>query len=179
MSMVRRAMKAARMAEKRTQMNGKCRIGKVRTGMHQRSEYEFREALAVLKASDNEYVENVAEIPEELEEMIPEESSENPEAENVAEGEVVIVVESENSEDAEQSEAAEETVLSVDYSGEQMPLLDPVTGGTDCSPRELVYDSGDGSVRAIPDPLGVLHEVKIPFFIPEIEDPSANVPAAG
>ena len=179
MSMVRRAMKAARMAEKRTQMNGKCRIGKVRTGMHQRSEHEFREALAVLRASDNEYVDSVTEIPDELEEMIPEKSAENPEARNVAEGDVVIIVEPDDPENADQTDDTEETVLSVDYSGDQMPLLDPVTGGVHCSPRELLDDSGDGSVRGIPDPLGALNEVKIPFFIPEIENPSANVPELG
>ena len=61
--------------------------------------------------------------------------------------------------------------------GEQIPVLDPVTGGEDQGPVELAYDPGDGSARMIPDPLGVLNEVSIAPFFPVMENPSANVPA--
>lgn len=70
--------------------------------------------------------------------------------------------------------------LEVDYSAERIPVLAPVTGGSGADgSAELVYDPGDGSLKEIQEPLpGMEHPGVLPFM-PEVKNPSANVPAAG
>ena len=69
--------------------------------------------------------------------------------------------------------------MSADWSGVRIPVLEPLTGGTQCEPRELVYDRGDGVVRMIPDPLGILSDEGLSPFFPEMKNPSANVSGQG
>ena len=165
---------------KRTALNGGTAWGMVRAGMHQRSETEYRRSLMMAGTAEPEPVpaDEALDIPEVLEEMIPPETVEEPEtAEISADEEILDYIESSGIED--EISGSDETMLSADYSAETVTLLDPVTGGVDCGPRTVIYDPGDGTVRVIPDPLGVLTEEGIHPFLPEIMDPSANVAAMG
>ena len=165
----------ARTGRARTmQVNRK--FGVVRCGMHQKNEFEYRRAAVMAESIELEeqVAEEALDIPETLEEMIPPEGEETVEPVEIAADEQVleeIVTEEDESE-------TEQVVLSVDYSGERIPVLQPQTGGMDCEPVQLIYDRGDGRVCPIPDPLGILSSDGLEPFFPEIENPSANVPAA-
>ena len=180
----------SRVGNSRVHMSGKPVIGQTRSGMHQKNEFEYRRAaeLAENVKPVEEEVEDVLEIPEEMEEMIPEEKEEAVEPALISadekvleEAENVHQVSENEDEDSEQNgdekKNPEQAVVSVDYSRERIPVLQPLTGGVDCEPVQLVYDSGDGEVRMIPDPLGVLSMEGIEPFFPEVKNPSANVPA--
>ena len=150
--------------------------GAVRCGMHQKNEFEYRRAamMAEISEPEEETAEEALDIPETLEEMIPPETDETVKPVEIAADEQVL----EEVEIAEENEEPEQAVFSVDYSGERIPVLQPQTGGVDCEPVQLIYDRGDGSVRPIPDPLGILSMEGIEPFFAEIENPSRNVPAA-
>lgn len=167
-------------AQKHAVMGGAAGFGSARAGMHQKSENEYRMAVMMMDLQ-SEPVDEALEIPEILGDMIPPEEEKVPEmAEITADDEILeIIADPGASEESEDSEKQLPVIgqMSVDYSDERIPVLEPVTGGEDTGPVGLVYDSGDGTVRMIPDPLGVLKPVSIPPVFPVIEDPSANVPA--
>ena len=147
----------------------------MRVGMHQKNEHEYScmKAAAFSAESDPEKAADALDIPETLEMMIPEETEKHPAAAEIsADDEVFDAVQDEETEDE-----PVEALYSVDYSGERIPVLDPVRGGTACEPHELIYDQGNGKVCPIPDPLGILTDASIAPFFPEIRDPSANVAA--
>ena len=180
----------SRVGNSRLYMSSKPVIGQTRCGMHQKNEFEYRRAAELAEDTEPipEEVEDVLEIPEEMEEMIPEEKEKplkpaliSADAKVLAEAVNVHQVSDTDDEDQEQNgdeeKNPENAVLSVDYSRERIPVLQPLTGGEDCEPVQLVYDSGDGEVRMIPDPLGILSMEEIEPFFPEVKNPSANVPA--
>ena len=147
----------------------------VRAGMHQRNEHAYHASGMVRLSAEPEMetAEDALDIPEMLEMMIPEGAKESMEAVEIsADEEVFEAVD----EDGSETEYAE-TLNSVDYSRERIPVLDPVCGGVACEPHELIYDQGDGKVCPIPDPLGVLTEDGLHPFFPEVRNPSSNVAA--
>ena len=180
----------SRVGNSQVHMSGKPAVGQTRNGMHQKNEFEYRRAAKLAEDTKPvaEEVEDVLEIPEEMEEMIPEEKEETVEPAVISADEKVLEeavsahqIPDKEDEDSEQNgdekKNPEQVVLSVDYSRERIPVLQPLTGGEDCEPVPLVYDSGDGEVRMIPDPLGILSMEEIEPFFPEVKNPSANVPA--
>lgn len=177
MSMVRKMMRGTlRSLGKRSTMTAAVSAGTVRAGMHQKSENDFRQSAMM---NDETISVASSEVPAELEAMIPDE--EDQAVVEIAEEETVITADPDVLELIAEDQTAEESELtadqmSVDWSDVRIPVLDPVTGGMDCDPRGLIYDSGDGSVRMIPDPLGVLSDNDISPFFPEMKNPSANVP---
>ena len=96
----------------------------------------------------------VIELPRELEAEIPPlEDTDDPIIAEIAGGEVEIMVDGESPEAVipnQESEVRDSEVV------ESSDIWNPVTGGVDCEPRIVIYDPGDGILRAIPDPLGVL-----------------------
>lgn len=163
---------------KRSVLTFKPAIGRVRAGMHQKSETEYQRCLMTAEASESELesVEDALEIPEAVEEMIPTETEEEPQVvEITADEKTLSYLESSVMEEDEEPSAS--VSLAVDYSAETVTSLDPVTGGVNCEPYAVIYDSGDGSVRVIPDPLGVLTEEGLHPFFPEVENPSVNIAA--
>ena len=177
MSMVRKLMRGILRGQgKRSTMTAAVTVGTVRAGMHQKSENEF---LRVAMMNDEINSVTNSEVPAELESMIPDE--EEKVVVDIASDEAVITVNPDVLELIAEDQTAEENdviteQMSVDWSDAHIPVLDPVTGGMDCEPRGLIYDSGDGTVRMIPDPLGVLSDNDISPFFPEVKNPSANVP---
>ena len=177
MSMVRKMMRGIlRGLGKRSTMTTVVSVGTVRAEMHQKSENDFRQGAMM---NDGTISVTSSEVPAELEAMIPDEDDQA--VVEIAEEETVITADPDVleliSEDhiAEENDSVEEQ-MSVDWSDERIPVLDPVTGGVNCGPRGLIYDSGDGEVRMIPDPLGILSDNDISPFFPEMKNPSANVP---
>lgn len=174
MNMVRKMMAGILSGENK----GPARKGSgsvMRVGMHQKNEHDYfaSKAAAFSAEPDFEEAADALDIPETLERMIPEETEEHPAAAEIsADDEVFEAVE-----DEETAEEPVEALYSVDYSGERIPVLDPVCGGVSCEPHELIYDRGNGKVCPIPDPLGVLTEEGMAPFFPEIREPSANVAA--
>lgn len=157
----------------RISLNGQATHGSVRTGMYQGNSLKHIKHAAVFQSEPVRIaVDDALNIPEMLEEMIPSESGEVPESVEISADETVT-----NMLETKEPETEEEK-LTVDYSGERIPVLEPVCGGIGCSPHELVYDRGDGRICRIPDPLGVLTEEGLYPFFPEVKNPSANVPAA-
>ena len=154
---------------KRSIFTRKPALGQVRAGMHQKSETEYLRSLMTAGTAEPE-LESVEE------EMIPPEVEEEQQiVEITADEDALAYVESSETEDDEETPVS--VSLSVDYSSETVTPLAPVTGGVDCEPYAVIYDSGDGSVRMIPDPLGVLTDAGLHPFFPELENPSANVAA--
>lgn len=194
MGMIRNLMRSIRkVTGNRASMSGNVAVGSHRAGMHQKSEHEWQrvqmtEAEQVVTPPEEEDVEDALEVPAEVEAETPPE--EEPAAEEVAGADAAVAADPEILEEVADPDAAakeeetgdllpeasEEEQLSVDYSGERVNAYYPVTGGVDADPRELVYDPGDGTPKEIEMP-AVLQEAIQPAF-PEIEDPSANVPAA-
>lgn len=177
MSMVRKMMRGIlRGLGKRSTMTAAVSVGTVRAGMHQKSENDYRRGAMV---NDESISVTGPEVSAELEAMIPDEDDQavveiaEDEAEITADPDVLELI----SEDqvAEENDSVEEQ-MSVDWTVVRIPVLNPVTGGMDCEPRGLIYDSGDGTVRMIPDPLGILSDNDISPFFPEMKNPSANVP---
>lgn len=177
MSMVRKMMRGTlRGFGKRSTMTTFVPVGAVRAGMHQKSENDFRRTAMM---NDETISVPGIEVPSELESMIPDEGNHTvvdiaaDEAEITADPNVLELIGEEQA--AEETELIEEQ-MAVDWSDVRIPVLDPVTGGMDCEPLELIYDSGDGTVRMIPDPLGILSDNDISPYFPELKNPSANVP---
>ena len=152
------------------------KIGAMRCGMHHKNEFEYRRAavMAEISGPKEETAEEALDMPETLEKMIPPEGDEIIGPVEIAADEDVL----EETAAEDDGQETEQAVFSVDYSGERIPVLQPKTGGVDCEPVQLIYDRGDGSVYPIPDPLGILSDDEIEPFFTEIENPSANVPAA-
>lgn len=164
----------SRILQKRNNI-GSPQAGAVRAGMHQAAEHEFRRSRMTVSAPEPESAEEALDLPEVLDEMIPEEEDAMPAVAEISADDETFEMAADDA-DPEGKETQEDT-LSVDYSGERVPAIAPVTGGVDCLPHELVYDRGDGKVRVIPDPLGILSEKGLYPFFPEIKNPSANVHA--
>ena len=163
---------------KRSIFTRKPALGQVRAGMHQKSGMEYLRSMMTAGTAEPELesVEEALEIPEVIEEMIPPEVEEEQQiVEIAADEDALAYVESSETEDDEETPVS--VSLSVDYSSETVTPLAPVTGGVDCEPYAVIYDSGDGSVRMIPDPLGVLTDEGLHPFFPELENPSANIAA--
>ena len=156
-------------------------VGNTRAGMHQKAENEFHRTLAVSTIPEDSGAVIEHEISDELEAMIPDENNDS--VIEIAGDEAVIAADpdvSEKTDEIQPSDEADpefsaEEQLSADWSEIRIPVLEPVTGGNGCEPRELVYDRGDGTVRMIPDPLGILSDDGLSPFFPEMKNPSANV----
>ena len=188
MSMKRKLMRSViRVGGNRAVMSGNVSLGTQRAGMHQRSEHAWQHA----RMSDAEQtvippeevpVEEALDLPAELEAEIPPEdeeiASETASEDGVlaADGELLEEISDPDMAANEEEEGVTEEQFAVDCSGERVPVLDPVTGGVDADPRELTYDPGDGEPKLIQLP-SVFQMAVEPSFA-EIENPSANVPAA-
>ncbi len=177
-------------AKRATMGGGPALVGTRRAGMHQASEHEYRRAVMASDENHPETPEDALDMPGALEAEIPPVEEEDDEiVEEMAEGEANISGEAEILEEIADPEAAENeetagepaaAAMSVDYSGERIPVIDPVTGGTGV-PAEtpLEYTSGDGSLKEIQEPLpGLGEKYGIAPKVDGVEDPSANVPAA-
>lgn len=196
-SMVRKLMRSVRRNAGRMQASVPAQtFGTVRAGMHQAAEQAYlRSRLAESAAAEEEK----EEMPAVTGSEIPPDDADGGEIiEEIASGEEVIVPDDEilaeiadpEASENEEAESGKEIFgsrikeqgarasMSVDWSGETVPVLGPVTGGIGAAPEtELVYDSGDAAVREIIYPAPVKAETVRPF-VPEAEDPSANVAAA-
>ena len=160
----------------------------VRAGMHQKAEHEYRHS----RMSGNV----PREIPDgEDPEMLPDQlpaalpgDGENPAAEEIAEKEAEISGESgilEEIADPDMSVKEEMTdpgsdqrnAMSADYSREKIPVAEPVTGGIGAGiDTPLVYSPGDGALKEISYPLSETERNGIAPYLPDVHDPSANVP---
>ena len=124
-----------------------------RAGMHQKAEMAYRRNLMTGSAQP-EAVEEVLEIPEVLADQIPPlEDEDDAIVREIAEEDVEISVGGGNI--GEEVPAPDPMIVESDTEEKSFEWW-PVTGGVDCEPRIVVCDPGDGIVRAIPDPLGVL-----------------------
>ena len=196
-SMVRKLMRSVRRNTGRMQASIPAQtFGTVRAGMHQAAEQAYlRSRLAESAAAEEEKEEMPAVIGAEIP---PDDADGGEIIEEIASGEEVIVPDNEilaeiadpEASENEEAEISEESgvrsekcsdprvSMSFDRSGETVPVLGPVTGGIGAAPEtELVYDSGNAAVREIIYPAPVTAETVRPF-VPEAEDPSANVAAA-
>ena len=197
-SMVRKLMRSVRRNTGRMQASIPAQtFGTVRAGMHQAAEQAYlRSRLAESAAAEEEKEEMPAVIGAEIP---PDDADGGEIIEEIASGKEVIVPDDEilaeiadpEASENEEAEISEKEIfgsrikeqgarasMSVDWSGETVPVLGPVTGGIGTAPEtELVYDSGNAAVREIIYPAPVTAETVRPF-VPEAEDPSANVAAA-
>lgn len=137
---------------------------RTRAGMHQKNEYDYRRTVRLAQSGpEPETVEEALDLPEVIERMIPDEAeTEVLPAEITADEEIIEMVDAPEEEDP--AGGIEEYEESEEGTG---PGKLPVCGGVDCAPYPLVYESGDGEVRLIPDPLGVLSEEGLHPFFPE------------
>ena len=192
-SMIRKMMRnvTRKWGAKRQTLNGRPAVGSQRAGMHQAAEHEYRRAIMQDSAPVEETAEEALDVPAEIEAEIPPVEEEDDEiVEEIAEGETAVAAEPEIVEEIadpemavnEEEENTEDVVeqFSVDWSGERIPVIDPVTGGTGVSAdTPLEYSSGDGSLKEIQEPLpGLGEKLGIPPLFNGIPDPSANVAAA-
>lgn len=183
MSMMRKIMRnmiRRQQAAERNQASGS-----VRAGMHQKAEHEFRHVRMTGNA-------HWGDLPE----MLPL-NDESPAAEEIAESDQSIEADPgilEEIADPEMSANEEEALgrrcrvpdvsgqrvcMAADYSGERIPVLDPVTGGTGADgSTPLVYSPGDGSLKEISYPPSETGQTDAEPFFPEQPVPSANVPEA-
>ena len=172
---------------KRTTMSGTAfSSGTHRAGMHQKSEHEYQRSR--MTEFTEETPEEALDMPAEMEaEIPPVEEEDDEEVQDIAEDDGTIAADPEILEEIADPEASvneEETetniaeTLSVDWSGERIPVIEPVTGGVDCGPKECIYSSGDNEVKEIQEPLPFLGEqFGVPPLFNGIENPSANVAA--
>ena len=172
-------------AKRATMGGGAALVGTRRAGMHQAAEHEYQRAVM---ASDEHYPEtpeDALDMPGAVEAEIPPVEEDDDEiVEEIAEGEADISGEAEILEEIADPEAAEneeteggEVSLSVDWTAERIPVMDPITGGIGV-PAEtpLEYTSGDGSLKEIQEPLpGLGEKYGIAPKVDGVEDPSANV----
>ncbi len=186
MSMMRTIMRGI----VRKSMNGPAKknvnaVGNTRAGMHQKAENEFHRTAAMSSGPEASGAVIESEISDELEAMIPEENNDC--VIEISGEEAVIAADPDLAEKSAEIQTSDESdpdfsaehQMSADWRGVRIPVLEPLTGGTQCEPRELVYDRGDGVVRMIPDPLGILSDEGLSPFFPEMKNPSANVSGQG
>lgn len=177
-------------AKRATMGGGPALVGTRRAGMHQASEHEYRRAVMASDEHHPETPEDALDMPGALEAEIPPVEEDDDEiVEEIAEGEADVSGEAEILEEIADPEAAENeelegepaaAAMSVDWSAERIPVIDPVTGGTGV-PAEtpLEYTSGDGSLKEIQEPLpGLGEKYGIAPKVDGVENPSANVAAA-
>ena len=189
-SLIRKIMRGIRRNDGARMQNGAV-LGTHRAGMHQKSEHEYqRSRMAEAVPPELETVEDGLDMLASVEAEIPPAEEEDDEiVESIAEGEADVAADEGILEEiAEpQAEIAEEEEggdpeteqLSVDYSGEKIPVMDVVTGGTGVDPSTpLEYTSQDGSVKEIQEPLPGMDRYGVAPYVPGMEDPSANVAAA-
>lgn len=172
---------------KRTNLGGAPAVGTRRAGMHQASEHEYQRSVMANGVPEPETVEEALEMPAEIESEIPPEEEDDQTVEMVADGEISVEPEAEILEEIADPEAAvneeeEEAVvsdqLSVDWSSERIPVIDPPVSDPVPAETPLEYSSGDGSLKEIQEPLpGLGEKFGVPPLFNGIEDPSANVPA--
>lgn len=187
MSMMRKLMRnVAKAVSKRSTMRNAPAVGSQRAGMHQKSEHEFQHSRMADNEHHPETAEDALDMPAAVEAEIPPVEEEDDEiTADIAEGEAEIAPEAEILEETADPEASVEeeeakteelAQFAVDYSAERIPVLDPVTGGngTDGS-AELVYSSGDGSLKEIQEPLPGMERLGVMPYMPGVENPSANV----
>ena len=141
----------------RASMAGKVRGagGPVRAGMHQKAEHEYRRA-GMAGGPRPGTAEDAPDLSGGPGVEIPPE--EDPETEETAEGTAEIVPDEEILEDIAEDRTEEpetgKVTLAVDYSGERIPDIQPLTVTGSADPRtELVYSQGDGSLKEIQEPL--------------------------
>lgn len=133
-----------------TRVTMKARSGGCRAGMHQKAEHAFRRSQLTENASKLDLPPVIAAS------MPPLEDDDSMLIASIAEEEAEISVEN-VSEKADETE--NENILISSEASEDRSDWNPVTGGIDCEPCLIGYISdGEGGVRAIPDPLGVLGE---------------------
>ena len=160
-------------------------LGSHRAGMHQAAEHEFqRSRMAEAVPPEPETVEDALDMPAAVEaEIPPVEEDDNEIVEEIAEGEAGLEADEEILEEvadpqaeieeeevessvlstqysAESGDAARRADLAVDYSGERIPVLDPVMNAGCSDPSTpLEYSSQDGSVKEIQEPLPGMAEM--------------------
>ncbi len=155
-------------------------LGSVRAGMHCSAEHAYRRSR-MAEAAERDPEDPAEEIAEGtvsveadaelLEEVSGSEGpAEDPEGEEDRD---------EDPETRDEDHPAAGERLAADYSGERIPVLDPVTGGDGLDEdADLIYASGDAVVKAVRYPVpGSGEREGVMPYIPESEDPSANVPA--
>ena len=201
--MMRKLMRNVRRTLGARTMGSAPAVGSHRAGMHQAAEHEYqRSRMAEAAEPVEETAEDALDMPAAVEEEIPPvEEDDDQIVADIAEGEAAAAPEEEileevadpesaqNEEEAEvPAEISEETLgtrgkgpgardrMAVDWSGERVPVLDySVTGSSDPE-TELVYSSGDGSVKEIQEPLPMMQALYgVQPYMPGVEDPSANV----
>lgn len=186
--MIRKIMRNVmrKYGKKRTSLSGVPTVGTRRAGMHQQAEHAYRHVPMADGGPEPETPEEALEMPAELESEIPPEEINDDQAEIVAEEAAVIAPEEKILDEVADPEASvleEETEgdtvsqMSVDWSGERIPEMTPPVSGGVPAETELIYSSGDGSLKEIQEPLPGLGQYGIAPKINGIEDPSANVPA--
>lgn len=185
--MIRKLMRNVALTDgPRSTMHSTPSVGSQRAGMHQKAEHEFQRSRMADNEHHDETPEDALDMPAALEAEIPPVEEDDDEIiADIAEGEAEITPSEEILEDVadpeaslEEEETREEELaqFSVDYSGERIPVLAPITGGS-CSDgsAELVYSSGDGSLKEIQEPLPGMERLGVTPYIPGEENPSANV----
>lgn len=176
-------------AKRATLSGGPALVGTRRAGMHQASEHEYQRSVMASDEHHPETPEDALDMPGAVEAEIPPVEEEDDEVvEEIAEGEADISGETEILEEIADPDAAQNEELegepaaaqmSVDYSGERIPVIDPVTGGTGVpADTPLEYLRGDGSLKEIQEPLpGLGERYGIAPKVDGVENPSANVAA--
>ena len=205
-SMFRKIMRSAarRLSGHRAALGGSAPlVGTRRAGMHQAGEHEYQRAVMASAEHYPESPEDAVDMPGAVEAEIPPVEEEDDEiVEEIAEGEKDISGETEILEEIADPEASENEELegepaseslgsrgkpdcyqrahmTVDWTSERIPVLDPIVGGIGVpADTPLEYSQGDGSLKEIQEPLpGMGEKYGVAPVVDGVVDPSANVAA--